>query len=104
MIIDFKTSQSNFVLLLCHVSHLQAFDVRHCMNPHAKKVVNYSDVLALSQTSSGLYVSAVLAISPFPAASPNVLDNFQPGLSNFKLSSANSFSLEECEIYYFGKG
>ena len=38
MDIEFKTrsSQSNFVLLSCDVSHLEAFEVRRCLNTHAK--------------------------------------------------------------------
>ena len=45
MIIEFNSSPSNFVVLSCHVSHLQAFEVKHCLNPRAKKVVYYPDVL-----------------------------------------------------------
>ena len=37
MIIQFKTSPSKFVFLACHTSHLQAFEVRHCLNPRSKK-------------------------------------------------------------------
>ena len=33
MIIEFKTSPSNFVILSCNVSHLQAFKVRHSKIP-----------------------------------------------------------------------
>ena len=38
------------------------------------------------------------AISPFPTVFSTHLDNFLPFSSNFKLSSANSFSLEESKI------
>ena len=37
-------------------------------------------------------------ISPFPTVFSTRLDNFLPFLSNLKLSSANSFSLEESKI------
>ena len=47
MRIELQTSPSSSVLLLDNVSHLQAFEVRHCLNPHAKKkkVVYYPDVV-----------------------------------------------------------
>ena len=45
MIIEFKASPSNFVLLSYNVSHLQTFEVRHCLNPHAKKLYITQDVL-----------------------------------------------------------
>ena len=38
------------------------------------------------------------AISPFPPVFSNLLGNFLPILSNLKMSSANSFSLEESKI------
>ena len=38
------------------------------------------------------------AISPFPTVFSTSLDNFLPFSSNLKLSSANSFSLEESKI------
>ena len=38
------------------------------------------------------------AISPFPTVFSTHLDNFLPFSSNLKLSSANSFSLEESKI------
>ena len=38
------------------------------------------------------------AISPFPAVFSTCLDNFLPFLSNLKLSSANSFSLDESKM------
>ena len=68
------------------------------------------DWLTLSQTSPCFYVSAVQvfwkhwgkrrncssrAISPFPTLFSTCLDNFLPFSSILKLSSANSFSLEE---------
>ena len=40
----------------------------------------------------------LLAISPFPTVFSTRLDNFLPFSSNLKLSSANSFSLEESKI------
>ena len=39
------------------------------------------------------------AISPFPTVFSTHLDNFLPFSSNLKLSSANSFSLEESKIF-----
>ena len=75
--------------------------------------------LTLSQTSPGFYMSAVLvfwkhcgkrrnsssrAISPFPTMFFTRLENFLPFLSNLKLSSAKSFSLEESKICCLGKG
>ena len=44
------------------------------------------------------------AISPFPTVFSTCLDNFLPFLSNLKLSSANSFSLEESKIFRLVKG
>ena len=44
------------------------------------------------------------AISPFPTVFSTLLDNFLPFSSNLKLSSANSFSLEESKICHLGKG
>ena len=38
------------------------------------------------------------AISPFPVVFSTRLDNFLPFSSNFELSSANSFSLEESKV------
>ena len=72
-----------------------------------------------SQTSPGFYVSAVQvfwkhcgkrrncswrAISPFPTVFSTHLENFLPFSSNLKLSSANSFSLEESKLHRLGKG
>ena len=37
MIIEFKTSPSKFVLLACHVFHLQAFEVRSWSKSMSKK-------------------------------------------------------------------
>ena len=37
MSIDLRKSPSNYVLLSDHVGHLQASEVRHCLNLHAKK-------------------------------------------------------------------
>ena len=55
---------------------------------------------------NGFHVSASGAIQghdgplvPFPTVFSSHLDNFLPFLSNLKLSSANSFSLEESKIY-----
>ena len=42
------------------------------------------------------------AISPFPTVFSTGLDNFVPFSSNLKLSSANSFSLEESKICHLG--
>ena len=40
----------------------------------------------------------------FPTAFSHLLENFQPFSSNSKLSSGNSFSIEECKICCLGKG
>ena len=44
------------------------------------------------------------AISPFPTVFSNCLENFQQFSSNSKLSSANSFGLEESKICRLRKG
>ena len=44
------------------------------------------------------------AISPFPTMFSTCLENFLPCSSKWKLSSANSFSLEESKIRCLGKG
>ena len=44
------------------------------------------------------------AISAFPTVFSAHLEDFLPFLSNLKLSSANSFSLEESKICRLGKG
>ena len=44
------------------------------------------------------------AIFPFPTVFSTRLDNFMPFSSNFKLSSANSFSLEVSKICRLEKG
>ena len=44
------------------------------------------------------------AISPFPTVFSTLLENFLPLSSNLKLSSANSFRLEESKISRLGKG
>ena len=74
--------------------------------------------LTLSQTSPGFYVSAVHVfkkhcgkrgncsqptISPFPTVFSTCFENFLPFSLNLKLSSANSFSLEESKICHLGK-
>ena len=74
--------------------------------------------LNLSQTSPGFYVSAVQvfwkhsgkrricllrAISPFPAMFSICLKSFLPFSIKMKLSSANSFNLDESKIFLFGK-
>ena len=41
---------------------------------------------------------------PFPRVFSTLLENFLPYLSNLKLMSANSFSLEESKICCLGKG
>ena len=70
-------------------------------------------MLTLSQTSPGFYVSSLQvfrkhcgkrrncslrAISPFPTVFSTCLKNFLAFSSNLKLSSANSFSLEESKF------
>ena len=75
--------------------------------------------LTPSQPSPGFYVFTVQvfgkhcgkrrncskrAISPFPAVFSDHFENFLPFSSNLKLSSANSFSLENCKICRLGKG
>ena len=72
-----------------------------------------------SHTSPAFYVSAVQvflkhcgkrrncslrAICPFPTVFSNPLENIMPFSSNLKLSSANSFKLEESKICRLGKG
>ena len=44
------------------------------------------------------------AISPFPTVFSTQFKNFQPFSSDLKLSSANSFRLEESKICHLGKG
>ena len=44
------------------------------------------------------------AISPFPTAFSTLLEILPSFLSILKLSSANSFSLEESKIFSLGKG
>ena len=75
--------------------------------------------LTLSQTSPGFYISAVQvfrkhcgkrrncseqAISPIPTVFSIHLENFLPFSSTLKLSSANSFNLEESKICPLGRG
>ena len=43
-------------------------------------------------------------IAPFPTVFSTLLENFLPFTFNSKLSSANSFSLEESKICCLGKG
>ena len=43
-------------------------------------------------------------IAPFPTVFSTHLDNFLPFSSNLKLSSANSFSLEESKICHLVMG
>ena len=50
------------------------------------------------------FENTVGAISPFPKVFSICLENFLPFSSNFKLPSANSFSLEESKICFLGKG
>ena len=76
------------------------------------EAVSY-DILTLSQTRTDFYLSEVQvflkhyekkgncssrAISPFPSVLFTHLDNFLLFSSNFKLLSADSFSLEESKI------
>ena len=44
------------------------------------------------------------AVSPFPTVFSTHLESFLPFSSNLKLSSANSFSMEESKILCLGKG
>ena len=46
----------------------------------------------------------ILCISPFPTVFSTLLENFIPFLSNLKLLSANSLSLEESKSCRLGKG
>ena len=46
----------------------------------------------------------VRAIYPFPTVFSIRLDNFLPWSSSLKISSANSFSLDESKICRLGKG
>ena len=90
---------------------------RKCRSPAC--LLFWQCFLTLFQTSPGFYVSEVQviwkhcakrwncsywAISPFPTVFSNHLENSLPFSSNLKLSSANSFSLEESKICQFGKG
>ena len=43
--IELQTSPSSSVILSDNVSHLHSFEIRHCVNPCAKKVAYYPDVL-----------------------------------------------------------
>ena len=80
---------------------------------------NFSTFLTLSQTSPGFtclqYKSLENAVGKgenarnkqfllFPTMFSTRLENFLPFSSNLKLSSANSFSLEEFKICRMGKG
>ena len=56
------------------------------------------DCLTHSHTMAPFDVPGKRAISPFPTVFSTHLDNFLPFSSNLKLSSANSFSLEESKI------
>ena len=46
----------------------------------------------------------LVTISPFPTVFSTLLQNFQPSTSKLRLSSANSFNLEESKICRLGKG
>ena len=46
----------------------------------------------------------VKAISPFPTVFSTLSEKYQLCLSNLKLLSANSLSLEESKICHLGKG
>ena len=74
--------------------------------------------LTLSQTSPGFHMSVenvfiktlqkgeiarIRAISPFPAVFSISLGNFLPFTSNLKLSSVNSFKLEDSIICHLGR-
>ena len=77
-------------------------------------------LLTLSQTIRGFYVSAIYKTSetpwekekllvtsnffPFPTVFSIHFENFMPFSSNSKLSSANSYSLEQSKICRLGKG
>ena len=80
--------------------------------------IHFFNSLTLSQTSPGFYVFVVQvcwkhcgkrrncslrAISPFHTVFSTYLENFLTFSLNLKLSSANSFSLEELNLS-FGKG
>ena len=49
-------------------------------------------------------IACYRAISPFPTVFSTHLDNFLPFSSYLKLSSANSFSLEESKICHLVMG
>ena len=83
------------------------------------KGLSSEQILTLSQTNPGFYVSAVQVFLKtlgkeeiarneqfllFPQCFQLVLENFLLFSSNSKLSSANSFNLEECKICRLGKG
>ena len=90
-----------------------------CIISFSQHVFKINLSLSLSQTSPGFYVSAVQvfwkhcgkrrncsyrAISPFHTVFSTCLKNFLSFSSNMKLSSANSFSLEESKVCCLGKG
>ena len=80
--------------------------------------LSFCKELTLSQISPGFYVSAVQvfwkhsekrrncsqrAISPFPTVFSTHFENFAPFSSNWRMSSANSFSLEKPKICRLGR-
>ena len=71
------------------------------------KIFSFGKELTLSKTSPGFYTSPLClqqAISSFPTVFSTSLENLLPFSSKLKLSSANSFSLEESKICHLGKG
>ena len=74
---------------------------------------SFSGSLTLSQISPGFCKHfgkrrncSSRAISPFPTVFSHSVDfeNFLPFSSNLKLTSANSFTLEESKVCHLGKG
>ena len=97
------------------INHTTMFNLCYRTSLSSK---SFTHSLTRYQTSPGFYVSAVYvfwkhsekrrncskwAISPFPTGFSTRLESFLPFSSNLKLSSANSFSLEESKICCLGK-
>ena len=87
-----------------------------CFNLEQSKILSSGNGLTLTQASPGLYVSEVQMFEniveegeivrnkQFPKVFSTFSGNFLSFSSNLKLSSANSFSLEESKICCLGTG
>ena len=69
-----------------------------------KLLKTLEEEIALRPLTNSHTMTPFDAISPFPTEFSTRLDSFLPFSSNLKLSSANSFSLEESKICRLGKG